>query len=722
MKSSASRRQFCKTIGTGVAAVQFIPLYSYSSIPTSGESVAGWPSKFWIDSRFAKHPEVPWRMVHLDFHNTKHISKIGEKFKADEWGDRLVAANVNSVNVFAKDMQGYFYYPSKYGPVHPGLSFDLLGEQVKACRERNIEVYAYYCAAWDNYLFDKHPEWRMFKRNGSDYGPKTGEVPGWTALCLGNKDFVELMSDHIGELASRYEIDWVFIDMAEPIAAECYCKECIRQIKTFGKDPYNKDIQRDHQNRNFLDFHRKMKERVSSVRPGCRVGFNDIGIGSLSERINFLENIDIEALPTSLQWGYFFGATLARYSRTFGVPIYGTTGRFVNSWGDFGGLKLPQQLDVEFASLVANCIHCSVGDQMPPNGQLDAAVYHVIGKSFDRIKQLEPWLDHAAPVTEAVLLVPDLPLEQPAHPEYVAGLTKLLIESHIQFDVVEPRQEWERYNLVVIPDELMPDNNTIERLHKYIDNDGAVIVCHNGGLQAETKNTWLEKYGMKFDGLSPFKPAYLVTKDGFVKDMPGFEYALYNGASRWKVQSPAISMAPLGEPLFNRSPEHYTSHQYFPIDHVTDYTVLATNKKVGLIGFPIGVSYYSKGYWIYRSAFNKVLSEVLQSRLVETNAPVSAEITITFQPASNGIGRPARYMVHIINWSSARKTPQYQEVHEDPVALTDIKVKLNIPLKNVTVKTVCSGINLEHTQSGKGIEVLIPRIPVHEIVVFEYKE
>lgn len=717
MKQPVNRRQFLTTIGAGVAATQFIPFHSYASEAPASQAFSGKSPKFWIDPRFAEQKNLPWRKVHLDFHNSHHVPKIGGKFDADEWGDRLVAGNVDSIVVFAKDMHGYFYYPSQYGPVHPGLSFDLLGEQVKACRERDIKVYAYYCATWDHHMAETHLEWNMRKRDGSDYRPKAGETPGWTALCLGNKDFVGLMADHIKEFVSNYELDGAWIDMALPITAECYCAECMGQIKASGKDPYDKEVQREHQNKNFLDYHRVMKELVHTTKPGCHVDFNDNGMGKLSERVDFLDNVDVEALPTGF-WGYFYAPTHVRYQRNFGLPVYGMTGRFVSSWADFGGLKLPQQLDVELASLVANAVRCDVGDQMPPDGVLDAAVYHVLGKSFGRIKELQPWLEQAAPVTEAALMIPAVGMKKVDQP-FLYGLVKLMMESHLQFDLLEPGQEWERYHLVVIPDELMPDGKTVERLHQYLAKGGSVIVSHNGGLQAETGQSWLDRYGLKYERLSPFKPAYLVTEDGFVQDMPAYAYALYEGASQWKVQSPAKSLCQLGEPLFQRSAEHYTSHKQTPFDHSTDYSTLAISENIGLLGFPAGISYYNKGYWVYRNAFEHLLNELVPQKLVETNAPISTEITVTYQHADQKTGRPERYMVHIVNWSPVRRSKEHPEVHEDPVALTDIRLKLNIPLKGVTVSTVVGRDKLRHQTVNNGIEVTVPRVLLHEVVSFE---
>jgi hypothetical protein len=71
------------------------------------------------------------------------MPKLAQRFDPDEFGDRLLAAHVNGATVFAKDMYGYSYFPSKQGRMHPNLSFDLLGPQVKALRKRKIWVLAY---------------------------------------------------------------------------------------------------------------------------------------------------------------------------------------------------------------------------------------------------------------------------------------------------------------------------------------------------------------------------------------------------------------------------------------------------------------------------------------------------------------------------------------------------------------------------------------------------
>ena len=153
-------------------------------------------------------------------------------------------------------------------------------------------------------------------------------------------------------------------------------------------------------------------------------------------------------------------------------------------------------------------------------------------------------------------------------------------------------------------------------------------------------------------GMSEFKPAYLVPQGGLTGEIPSYEYALYEGASQWRAEPPATALALLGEPLFQRSPKHYTSHSQTPFDHATSYAAVARSGSVALIAFPLGQSYYNQGYWIYRQAFQKVLKEVLPKPLIQSDAPLCAELSLTHQAAQPDAGRKARYMVHIVNYLS----------------------------------------------------------------------
>jgi hypothetical protein len=128
-------------------------------------------------------------------------------------------------------------------------------------------------------------------------------------------------------------------------------------------------------------------------------------------------------------------------------------------------------------------------------------------------------------------------------------------------------------------------------------------------------------------------------------------------------------MAQLGVPLFQRSAERYTSHAQTPFDHATDFTVLARSGRVGLVGFPLGRSYYQQGYWVYREAL--------------------------------------------------RRTPSHPEFHEDPAPLVDVAVRLNLPLPVASARALLGGQQLRVRTRDGGVELSLPRVTTSEVACLE---
>jgi hypothetical protein len=192
-----------------------------------------------------------------------------------------------------------------------------------------------------------------------------------------------------------------------------------------------------------------------------------------------------------------------------------------------------------------------------------------------------------------------------------------------------------------LPENLWVDDMLASRLHAFIARGGALVVAHQAGLLAGSEKSWLDRYGLHYAGISPYTPAYMVPKMNFTGDIPSYAYALYEGASLWRAESPAITLAMLGEPRFQRSPEHYMSHQQTPFDHTTAYAAVAQSGKVALVAFPLGQGYYNQGFWAYRQAFQKALGEVLPAPLLQTDAHLTTELSLTHQAARPAAGRSA---------------------------------------------------------------------------------
>lgn len=687
----------------------------------------------WIDPRRQALSPRPWRKIHLDFHNTPAVGAVGDGFVADEFVAALRAGHVDSIVVFAKDMHGYFYYPDGRGPVHPGLSRDLLGEQIAACRSAGIKVYAYYCVTWDNYLAEHHPEWLVFKRDRTTYLPAFDETPYWTALCLSAPDFVEHVLADSRELLERYDVDGIWYDMPLPIDGECFCHRCLAAIRAAGGDPMDKSTQRRHKQELLVSYLRRTRELADEIHPGVEIDQNNQTRLGLADRAPLMSNVDIEALPTG-GWGYQYFPIDVRFSRAFGGAVCGQTGRFFASWADFGGLKHPRQLAVEVGGIVAQGAQCCVGDQPGPSGRLDPAVYDTIGQAYARIEQLQPFLEGAAPVVEAAIVVDgdlltdvgaisnanhaDGPVSVIA--DSVAGTARLLRDARIQFDVVEAGAELDRYRLLVLPDGIRVSPDLAAALAAYVDNGGAVVTQAGTVAQDGSDRPWAPGLDLLLRGPSEFSVPYLVPAGALDGRVPAFEYALYGGSQRWEVAagSAVEVLATLAEPAFERTPEHFTSHRHSPVATRTDLAVAAVAGRVGAIAFPIGTIYRETGYWVYREVFQAVLDAVLPQRLIRSDAPSAAELTLSQQRID---GRP-RWVAHVVNTSTDVRWGTHLESFEQDLPLRDVGFVVDLPGGVGSAHLATTGTPLEVTAVVGGSQVLVPLVSVNELIVLEPAE
>jgi hypothetical protein len=77
-------------------------------------------------------------------------------------------------------------------------------------------------------------------------------------------------------------------------------------------------------------------------------------------------------------------------------------------------------------------------------------------------------------------------------------------------------------------------------------------------------------------------------------------------------------------------------------------------------------------------------------------------------------------MIHIVNFSPLRHTPSHPDYYEDPIALTGITVRLNLPVRCSNARAVVAGNALQpRSAPGGGVEVTVARVPVHEVIVLE---
>lgn len=678
----------------------------------------------WVDQRLQR-ADRPWNKIHLDFHNTPFVGAVGAGFDPESFVNTLQQARVEAVVVFAKDMHGWFYYPAqRAGAVHPGLTRDLLGEQVAACRDAGIKVYAYYCVTWDNLLAEEHPDWLVVKRDRTTYLPKFDQTPGWTALCLRNPEFVELCLADSSDILTRYELDGIWYDMPFPINGECYCHLCLAALRTSGLDPFDIAIQLADKQQLWVSWQQRSADLAERLRPGCDVDQNNNTRLGLAERVEFMSNVDIEALPTG-GWGYQYFPVDVRFARTFGVPVTGQTGRFTQAWADFGGLKTAGQLSTEMAQIVAQGAQICVGDQPPPSGRLDPAVYTTIGAAYSQIDRSRPYLQNAAPMVEAAIVAAGELLADPGRvassagsgdrpatwSRSVVGTADLLLRHRVQFDVVEPGADLGRYRLLVVPDQTDVDDDLARLLRDHLDAGGAVIAA-GGALRSGDGDGWAP--GVTAAGRAPFSTPFLLPDPAITDRIPDFPYALYGGSDQFDVADATI-LARLGNPMFERTAEHYTSHGYAPLGSASDFAVAWHRGHFGGLSFSVGTDYLSTGYWVYAEIFGLVLDAVLPTRLVRSTASDPLEISLTRQED----GDIRRTIVHLVPAFADRRWGSRLETYTSTTALADIDLQLTLDTPVTSARLVHGDTVLPVESDCNSIRLHLDRLTGPDLIVVE---
>lgn len=689
-------------------------------------------SAYWVNDVMCP-PAHSWRKVHLDFHNSAHVASIGEDFDAQTFVRKLQESHVAEIVLFAKDMHGYCYFPTASGIQHPGLKFDLLGQQVSACNTRGIKTYAYICALWDEKIAAEHPEWCQINRKRETYLPKPNETPYWTNLCPSNPPVIQGLIDLAREVLNRYPVEGIWFDMVIPREEECFCPNCLSEMSNQGLDPEDPAHQRPYQHELNKQFLKSLYDACQATRPGCAVDFNNQPAIGLHERVQWQENIDIEALPTSV-WGYDYFPTAVRYVRTQPVAAFGMTGRFHRGWGDFGGFKTPYQLQAEAFAILAHGAGVDIGDQMPPNGTLDDAAYEAIGAAFAEVERLEPYLRNAKPVAEAALLIKGNPLDTLVTPSY-AGWAKLLSELNLQFDLVDVDGDWSHYPMVIVDSAIVDDGLRLKL------NQAKAMLFYGTDPQGLGNIAPAE--------VCSFDPAYLIPRYGpsqtaiaiygrsvgFATHLDSDDYSPLRGeavsnANRVGVTGntdESVTAFPIRQedgggtrviayqalPDFQRSPNHYTSHAQTPAFHRTEKAVAFVDGAKAFVGFDAGEACFNTGYVAYRELIAQLLSALPHSKLVQSNN----SSTLHIQLAKSDRG----WIVHVFDSSIGRPSPKHPPYYEKPNTLADIEIQLILGETDWSARAVRSGCEVQTSADAGTLKLILSRLNRYEMIVLEPK-
>lgn len=658
---------------------------------------------------------LPYRQVHLDFHTSEHIPNIGASFDKKQFQEALKAGHVNSVTIFAKCHHGWSYYPTEVNKMHPHLSFDLLKEQLDACREIGVKSPVYLSAGFDERMAGEHGDWLIRKPDEKCSDTDTFMEPGYHRMCY-NTPYLDKLLGELEEVMQLYHPDGIFLDISA--VTPCVCGKCRQDIVNRGKDFREDEAVMEQAEKVYQNYTMRVEETVKKYNPSCTVFHNGghitRGRRDLAKRNSHLE---LESLPTG-GWGYDHFPMSAAYVKNLGMEYLGMTGKFHTTWGEFGGYKHPNALRYEAGLSLAFGAKCSIGDQLHPSGKMNRKTYALIGEAYKEVEEKEPWCYESRSVSDIGVLSQEAVLGGNSTRDTVfygdEGASRVLQQGHYLYSLIDQEEDFTKYKVLVLPDTIRLTPCLEKRIKEYLAAGGRLLLSGTSGLK-EKEEVFAVPAGGIFQGKNPFAPNYYVGEEGEAE-------VIYEQCCRILPTSGKV----LGEaqnPYFNRDVLHFSSHQHTPNNEEDTFPAVVKTENTIYIGWNIFSEYGKIGSLQAKKLIMKCLDILLENKkTAKASLPDRGVFTLTKQE------KEGRYVAHYLfahttvrgSFTMGGERKQVEAI-EDIVPLYNIEGSLNVPEKIKRVYLAPQMEELSYTEKEGVIYYQIPKMECHQMVAADYE-
>ncbi len=643
-----------------------------------------------------KIDNLRFRQIHLDFHTSGLIPGIGKGFDKKEFQQTLLDAHVDSITCFSSCHHGWSYHPTKVGKMHPNLDFDLLGAQIEACKEVDINVPVYLTAGVNNVAAEEHPQWREVGYDGKYLGWTDNILkPGFKSMCF-NTPYLNYLCAQIMEALERYpNCDGIFLDII--FQHQCCCKDCLEVMEKNGLDPANEADRLKCANLALDRYYKMTTDTVRGFKADMPIFHNSGHIRKDNpELLEYLSHLEMESLPTG-GWGYDHFPMSAKYAMNMDHQYLGMTGKFHTTWGEFGGFKHPNALIYETASMLAFNSRCSVGDQLHPSGQLDKSTYDLIGKAYKHVAEKEPWCTGAKNVADIGLFCAEAvnSVNLLGHKDIAGdtGAARLLLEGHYLFDIIDDTMDFSKYKMLVLADEIKVNQQFKVKLDAFLKTGGKIMFTGSSGFDDNGKP--LFDMGADCLGQSEFCPDYIKICDAVRPDFVETPLVMYMNGKRIKATT-GKSLGKVYDPYFNREAKHFCSHQHTPYktdDSGFDCGVM--NGNILYLAHPVFSIYRWFGAVAYKQYVLNCIDMLLaEGKSLTTSMPSTARVSLMNQSDKNRLVLHLLYAEKIcrggtmqFSGGNIRATGQIEVIEEiAPLYNVNVELKTDKPVKSVTLR------------------------------------
>jgi hypothetical protein len=665
-------------------------------------------------------PFFPKRTIHLDFHTGPGVKGVGAKFDPEAFVDTFARADVDSVTVFAKCHHGHLYYDTDRPERHPGLDrdLDLLEQQITALHSRGIRAPIYLSVQCDEYAANLHPDW--IAMNGLEqvkWASDTFEA-GWQILDM-SSPYQDFLAEQVQEVIDRFApLDGLFLDMCwDQPSTSVWAKKGMREA---GLDPASEADQavyaRDVAHK-YMERFQAMVEPHLNPEVASGVWFNSRPKTALDVEEKYLRHIEIEALPSG-GWGYSFFPYTARFVRPLGKPTLSHTGRFHKSWGDNGGLKPAAALLYETSQIVSQGLTAGVGDLLAPSGELNPVIYDLVGSAYHHVKACEPFIEGATVAAEAALII-DPELGDTPGPSGIGALRGLQ-QLRVQFDIVPPSANLDKYELVVIPETTAVTGVLAERLAARAAAGKSILISRGADFGVGHPDE-LRSLGFKLGGPLPYSNVFLRPTEA-LGGSTGFDHAIYQRGVSIEAVGDGEALCGIVNPYFERTWDNFSGHSYTASsgELSADPAIIQVGSVI-VTAVPLLKSIASDAAPAFRDLLRKCVDRLLPRPLVRAGGPVHLETSVMTTEHSTVLHLLSFVATRVAELSGVAKVRHLGlDLVEDPFPLVAIDVALRVDREIAAVHLQPDGLPLDHTVEDGYLKIAPTVLNGHAMVVVDY--
>jgi hypothetical protein len=336
-------------------------------------------------------------------------------------------------------------------------------------------------------------------------------------------------------------------------------------------------------------------------------------------------------------------------------------------------------------------------------------VYARIGEVYAQVERYEPWCFGTESLADIAVLSANIDPWETIINESDRGALHVLEQLKQQFHFIDTGADLAPYAVVILPDAVPVDATLATRLRDYLAGGGSLLISDQSGLDAASGDFALaDVIGVRYQGAAPFAPDYLALEDALsagiepmphVCELPGALVAAAPGAE---------VLARSGAPYFNRTWQHFNSHQYTPMDTVTDAPVIVQNGRALDVARPLFREYAESARRVHKQVLANCLARLLpRPRIGANTLPSTAIVTVR--------RRQADLLVHVLHYVHQRRG-RATDVIEDVLPLHDVALSVRAARRPEAVVLLPDSQPLEWEWDDGYVRIALPHVDGYAVV------